>query len=308
MWLKSYLDFTPDRPKWAFVADDILAMNVPKSVHPRDRQLRLNMFLQGWNAKKRAAKNIPNELRAMMAVADKYNLQVNAIAPSRLIMRAMPMWDHVRANKSALNQACISSIGTVQCIKDNHGLLTVGDFCDLAELKVDVSHTSEDDRCECEICTSMREVVGCRCPMSCMTRATKFLDALPTRWDPRGVLPEDCERIAPDDDPIDDNALEFDRRATTQGNLSNVFRIFTDGNEPCGERVNVALDESAGSLSIATEGACWTNESKDVCTGAGIYVAENHPLNGLIRVPANLGQSRQAGVLTASLVAVEKAN
>ncbi|TBU53794.1 hypothetical protein BD310DRAFT_785919, partial [Dichomitus squalens] len=308
MWLKSYLDFTSDRPKWAFVADDILAVNVPKSVRPRERQLRLNMFLQSWNAKKRAAKNIPNELRAMIAVADKYNLQVNALAPSRHIMRAMPMWDHVRAKKPALNQACISSIGTVQCIKENHGLLTVGDFCDLAELKADVSHTLEDDRCECEICTSMRDVLGCRCPMSCMSRATKFLDALPTRWDPRGAHPEDYEEIPPEDDPVDDESLEFDRRVTTQGTLSKVFRIFTDGDEPCGDRVNIALDESVGSLSIATEGACWTNESKDVRVGAGIYVAENHPLNGSMSVPASLGKSRQAGILTASLAAMERAD
>ncbi|TBU52820.1 hypothetical protein BD310DRAFT_787274, partial [Dichomitus squalens] len=27
MWLKSYLDFSPDRPKWAYVADNILATN-----------------------------------------------------------------------------------------------------------------------------------------------------------------------------------------------------------------------------------------------------------------------------------------
>ncbi len=46
MWLKAYLDFSKDRPTWAFLADDLFASLVPKNCRPRTANLRINTFLQ----------------------------------------------------------------------------------------------------------------------------------------------------------------------------------------------------------------------------------------------------------------------
>ncbi|KAL1739947.1 hypothetical protein HDZ31DRAFT_68429 [Schizophyllum fasciatum] len=50
MWLKEFLRFGPDRPTWAFVADNLLASPdfIPDNTQPRDKSLRVNPFLQTW--------------------------------------------------------------------------------------------------------------------------------------------------------------------------------------------------------------------------------------------------------------------
>ncbi|TBU34078.1 hypothetical protein BD309DRAFT_988302 [Dichomitus squalens] len=40
MWLKSYLDFGPNRPAWAYVADDLFATSVAANCVPTQRELR----------------------------------------------------------------------------------------------------------------------------------------------------------------------------------------------------------------------------------------------------------------------------
>ncbi|TBU52821.1 hypothetical protein BD310DRAFT_786291, partial [Dichomitus squalens] len=275
---------------------------------PKERHLRRNMFLQGWSAKKRAAKDIPAELRGMMAVAEKYHLQANALAPSRNILRAMPMWDHVRANKSALRQACNSSIQTVQCLKANHGLLTVGEFADLAELWSDGAHESLDDLCECGICKAVRDASGCVCPMSCMSRANRIINALPARWDPRGVLPEDYEDNVSEVGPVEGDKMEFDRRVTTRGTISNVLRIFTDGTPPCGDRMDVSVNETASELVVATMGSVWQEGNSEPAAGAGIFVSNDHPLNRSIRLPASLNPTGLSGGLAVTLLAALNAD
>ena len=47
MKLKSYLDLRPDRPKWAKVADGLIAGSIPKAQlgHVRDEASRQNVFL-----------------------------------------------------------------------------------------------------------------------------------------------------------------------------------------------------------------------------------------------------------------------
>lgn len=46
MWLKSYLNFGPDRPLWVLVVDVLIALNVPSSEERVDPRISLSLFLQ----------------------------------------------------------------------------------------------------------------------------------------------------------------------------------------------------------------------------------------------------------------------
>ena len=50
------------------------------------------------------------------------------------------------------------------------------------------------------------------------------------------------------------------------------------------------------------DGSCTNNGRHDVGSGAGVWVADNHPINKSIRVPGS-EQSNQTGELAAILVA-----
>ena len=46
IWLKSYLKFYSDRPLWTLVADALMAINLPQSESPSNKEIRQSVFLQ----------------------------------------------------------------------------------------------------------------------------------------------------------------------------------------------------------------------------------------------------------------------
>ncbi|KIY61516.1 hypothetical protein CYLTODRAFT_415383 [Cylindrobasidium torrendii FP15055 ss-10] len=80
MWLKSLLDLSESRPRWAFVADAILAENVLYTDRTVPPELRQNAFLQSWSVKQT---KLPKELKEMLKVADEIGLRPEVLAPSR---------------------------------------------------------------------------------------------------------------------------------------------------------------------------------------------------------------------------------
>ncbi|TBU40887.1 hypothetical protein BD309DRAFT_821296, partial [Dichomitus squalens] len=304
MWLKAYLDFSEDRPKWAYIADDILATNVPKNCRPEERALRVNTFLQRWQPKQKSAGKIPSELKAILTVAKKHNLVLNALAPARAIQRQLPMWDHAKADRQKLRKLSANDARTVHCLKSKHKLLLVGDFEHLSNQMDSAEHISLNDECECRVCMEIENGVGCLHPRSCMTRARAMLDTLQTRWDPRGELPEDYEENLPDDDPIEDGEVVFDRSITTHGTVSDVLRIFADNGETCGERLDMRLLESGRTMTVAIDGTYHKSQADQTASiGAGVYVSDNNPLNRSMRLPETMAQTAQTGKLVASLEA-----
>ncbi len=47
IWLKAYLNMSPERPKWATITDIILDATAPQGFNA---QARMNAFLQTWKA------------------------------------------------------------------------------------------------------------------------------------------------------------------------------------------------------------------------------------------------------------------
>jgi hypothetical protein len=51
-WLRSYLDFGPKRPLWAFAADEYIALNLLSDDEKIiDKNVRTSVFLQAWDSK-----------------------------------------------------------------------------------------------------------------------------------------------------------------------------------------------------------------------------------------------------------------
>lgn len=58
---------------------------------------------------------------------------------------------------------------------------------------------------------------------------------------------------------------------------------------------------------VATDGSCIWNGKATAVAGAGIYIADGHPMNRSIRLPKSLEQSNQTGETVATLIATTSA-
>ncbi|KAH9858142.1 hypothetical protein C2E23DRAFT_718956, partial [Lenzites betulinus] len=305
VWLKEYLNFTPSRPLWAYVADDLFASNVPPITSPASRALRVNPFLQHW---KPLRKGLPPALIALLDVAKDAQLRLEGRAFTREIIRAMPMWDHAQADRTVIRRLGSRSTATA-CLRDTHRLCTVGDFETFAAEINDPAHEGHDD-CECDRCTYLMAELGCACPHKCYERAERFLGALPPKWDPRGEHPCDFEDQMMADAieafPSEDGTpVPFDRRITVRGSLSNAFRVFEGRPVYDGHLPEVSVTDAGIPETAATDGSCLENGYSNATAGAGVFFGDQSPRNRSVRLPADLEQSNQTGEAVASLLAMQ---
>ncbi|KAI9056758.1 hypothetical protein FKP32DRAFT_1585217, partial [Trametes sanguinea] len=307
MWLKSYLNFEK-RPPWALLADDLFARTVPAKCIPADARLRVNTFLQHWQPSKN---RLPHELKSMLKVARKYGLRLEGRAFSRDILRNMPMWDHIEADKTRVRKLASQSRATA-CLRETHHLVTVGDFERFASERDDPGHNREA-QCECDRCLSLRLDNGCSNPDACYRRAAEFLNTLPQKWDPRGEHPEDYEQNLPKlaadiFEEVDGQVELFDRRVTTTGTISDALRIFTGPDAVCNRLpiVNTALTEEF--VAVATDGSCLHNGERNAQAGAGVFHGPDHERNQSIRLPGSLEQTNQSGEIVAAILAAQTAD
>ncbi len=305
MWLKAYLDFSTERPIWAFLADDLLAAHVPKTCQPRAANLRVNPFLQNWKPKVRG---LPAELDGMMSVARKYGVRLEGLAFSRTILNSMPMWDHAYADRIALGRLSVPS-RLVSCLQGRHAVTTVGDFVRLAGVLDDARHRPKAT-CRCDRCARARSEVCCENPHLCGTRAKDMLGTLPAKWNPLRQQPEDYENRSMEDlcqEGHSDETVPFDRRVTTRGDLGQALRIFTGSGPVSNEHIPMELAEDGSTLDMFTDGSCTHNGEKNACAGAGVFVEANHESNSSFRLPDWLEQSNQTGEVVAAVIAVSAA-
>ncbi|KAJ6533195.1 hypothetical protein B0H19DRAFT_965220, partial [Mycena capillaripes] len=118
-WLKSYLKHGPDRPLWAFAADELQALNIlGKYENVIDENLRLSVFLQSWNSKR---SKLPKDLNDLMKVALKHDVKIEGLAFTREIQRGLTIWYHIKstANRGAFNRGTETI-----CLKSKHRVVT----------------------------------------------------------------------------------------------------------------------------------------------------------------------------------------
>ncbi|KAJ3978667.1 hypothetical protein F5890DRAFT_1393221, partial [Lentinula detonsa] len=253
MRLKSYLSF---QPTWTKVVDALFALNVPNSERKVDPAVRVNIFLQSWQTYQN--KNQIPRLKTLTDTAKKYGLRIEGIAFSRVILRNMPIWYHREADP--LIRSMNSTKASV-CLRTKHKIRTVGETVDLTTKIQDEAHT-QSSVCECTGCNEIRAKWKCEHPHGCANQAKKLLDTLPPKWDPRSELPEDYQgEYKTSREENRNNIKPFDKRITTAGSISDIFRIFTDPDTKTTNQLP-NLKEPAEILEdvvAATDGSCENN-------------------------------------------------
>ncbi|THV02272.1 hypothetical protein K435DRAFT_653642, partial [Dendrothele bispora CBS 962.96] len=309
MWLKRYLDFGSGRPLWALLADTLLATNTPSSEKNTPRSIRINYYLQSWKTGTTSQSNQPPDILRMLKIGRKYGLRIEGIAFERDILREMPIWYHSQADSKIRR---LTGSRASKCLLIKHNLTTVGEAEDLAAILVTVEGRpnphENNNHCRCSDCTNLREKMGCNHPNLCMLRAQDLLDTLPTKWDPHAEQPGDNEPSLTSLPSQKDEEI-FDYRLSTSGNLSDIFRIFTDPSHKPVNEVPIRLFKVRNQIqqvTVATDGSCIDNGQTTAIAGAGVFFAANDPRNQSVRVPKSLGdttltQSNQ----TAELLAVK---
>ncbi|KAJ7028382.1 hypothetical protein C8F04DRAFT_964160, partial [Mycena alexandri] len=134
-WLKSFLDFGPSRPLWAFATDEYMALNLIGTDNKVvDATLRPSVFLQAWESKQILK---PKELSEMMKVARRRGVSMDSLALSREVMREATIWCHI---KSTANRGLFNRGTQITCLKANHKVKTVGDAEILARRRTSPGH------------------------------------------------------------------------------------------------------------------------------------------------------------------------
>ncbi|KAH9852907.1 hypothetical protein C2E23DRAFT_703320, partial [Lenzites betulinus] len=309
MWLKGYLDLSPTRPKWAFVADALIAKAILASERRVDLRARVNVFLQTWGVNTAVTAGLPRDLARMIKVARKYNVRLDSPLPKEDLIKTLPIWYHFALVHSRSSANCKSS----RCLRNNHDVITVADCLSVirAPTAADTHRNRRD--CKCVQCMHDRNVLGCDDPARCAKAASAILGRLRDKWRPGTNANTDglsLTRAQRDRNLVNATArdvLTFDPSITQGMPIGNAFRVFLQNGEEHGPRACRPIRPfqlECESTVVYTDGSCDENGASDARAGAGIWFGEGDERNAALRVPGGC-QTNQAAEAYAVLAAAE---
>lgn len=181
MKLKDYLNMSVTRPRWALVADAILARAVAALSKATDPGARLNTFLQRWDVSTRHSKGLPVDLRRMILTAKKYSVSCDVRVASKALKGAMPVWYHIGGELGRSTAKTAAG----RCLRNRHAVVTVADAEAVARRlrPDDPDHVPRRD-CECEACEEDRAERQCPNPHKCACAAERLVEKLRPLWNP----------------------------------------------------------------------------------------------------------------------------
>lgn len=315
MWLKSFLDISPARPKWAYIADILIGECVTKSSGKVDQISKLNTFLQTWDPNTSPSSKIPHEIIRMLKIAKRSDTRFDALRISQKIRKDLPAWFHIGASErlKKLNNSLVS-----KCLRQNHEVKSIGDLLKVRRRTMPTAtQRPHRDRsnCACCDCKDDRERKHCKKPNKCVKGALAIIHTLSPLWDPHQHLLHDglslTERRKDHNKQAikDEEAITIDPSTTLEGDIAGGFRIFSEMNNP---RCRPALRRTRG-LALAgieytayTDGSSIDNGLTTAIAGAGVWFGPNHRLNQSFRLPQELN-TNQAGEVVAILLATRRA-
>ena len=170
VWLKSYLNLSPTRPKWATVTDVILDAAAPPSTNT---QARMNWFLQTWRipTKGPRAEKMSLEIRRMINTASDFDANFTAIKLSPRLKGKLPAWLLTASDNTPINNRVAG------CLLHKHKLMMIADLMMMSRRIRSDDETPphrQSDYCRCTHCTEDNEK-GCTHPHDCATEALKRL-------------------------------------------------------------------------------------------------------------------------------------
>ncbi|KAH9854515.1 hypothetical protein C2E23DRAFT_726691, partial [Lenzites betulinus] len=94
MWTKTYLDLTASRPKWAILADVLLARSPMATAKRVPLDVRVNPFLQSWDSSLHPSSPLPPSLKVMIRVAKRFGIRLDPLLPDEHLCLSVPIWYH----------------------------------------------------------------------------------------------------------------------------------------------------------------------------------------------------------------------
>ncbi|KAF9022108.1 hypothetical protein BDZ89DRAFT_903469, partial [Hymenopellis radicata] len=207
--LINFLGLNGPVPRWALVVQDILRTKVLSTYKNMDPQILTNIFLQTWDASKN---DLPPDVKRMLKVAREAKLTLDGLNMTADVKGALPIWLH---QGWAPEKNRRTNDSRARCLQTVHGVVTAKDAQEVAG--------GRDARRD-----------GCENPEACQQRAIRLLEALEPKWDPR----IGCE---PHEEETEDGAAErvFPRQVVPTAEISDLFRVFAEGNELRGAESHV---------------------------------------------------------------------
>lgn len=114
MWVKRYLNMGPDRPKWAFMTDEILRPKRAKETYWMIEGW--NPLTQDWRPKARST-DIPERVQGAMRLARKHGVDIEALEPTKETRREMPSLRVSRFNNFRTPRQTSKSRSTTKCVR-----------------------------------------------------------------------------------------------------------------------------------------------------------------------------------------------
>ncbi|TFK94841.1 hypothetical protein K466DRAFT_617099, partial [Polyporus arcularius HHB13444] len=286
MWIKDYLMLSAARPRWAYVADVLLAKAVTADSRSFEREARINVFLQSWRVSLSHMVKLPGYLRSLIRIARKFDVRFDALDPGDDIKDALPFWRHFALSEDTRHATSKS----VRCLMTSHGVLEVGQACRvvtrLHSVGVPSAHRPSVG-CQCADCAFDR-AAGCDNPHRCAMAARKMLEKLNPRWAAGPLRVADGLSLTVRrkqknvENNVSDGRILFDPSVLACMPLANHFRVFNSNicrdvtviqRPPRG----VAVPEEE--VEVYTDGSCDNNGAADATAAGGVWFGPNNGRN-----------------------------
>lgn len=318
--LASYLKLgCPDRPTWAFVADEMIKRNAPSGQRTsRNAKATLQPIIQNWKPVLNSSwTTLPPTIVRMLKVGQEHNVSFEALMLEPDLRKQLPIWHHIGAHpKMTYNINTHES----KCLHDNHLVVTVGDMERIAQRnpahhKKRRNGTSKKRKpCTCNDCKEDRDK-GCKNPHACLRKAHLILKHILPKWHPHTPMNNDNLELNEDEREQNEDAREnntrirFNPSITINGPLSNGIRVFTDpsarmNQQPWRQHTHPEQNEP---ITVHTDGSCLHSGQQNATAGSGIWYGPDDPRNTALRVPNDLPQTNQTAELLAVWHAVKEA-
>ncbi|KAH9851468.1 hypothetical protein C2E23DRAFT_706454, partial [Lenzites betulinus] len=309
MWLKAYLDISPARPRWAFIADALIARAILASERRVEPVARINTFLQTWEANTTSPSGLPKDLSRMIRVAKRSGTRIDSQSPSGKLAAALPVWYHfaLTHTRGAANSK------SAKCLRHNHEVITVADCLAVERKPTGTDVHLERACCKCMQCEHDRTNLGCDNPARCARAAAQMLARLQEKWRPTIETRNDglsLNRTQKHENQVnaeDRNTLTFDPSVTQDVPVGEAFRVFAGNENGAKQRARrparqFQLEHEA--VEVYTDGSCNGNGTAAAVAGAGVWFGPDDARNISERVPGEC-RSNQAGEAYACLLATE---
>jgi exonuclease III len=264
MWLKDYLDFSPKRKTWAFVADLLINTVLPEGLNRESIQ---NIFLQKLNCPT-TGKNgtkLPGYLVRMIRAAKSHKVSFAAIKLSNSLKESMPAWVHLGTLPRAYHAT------RDRCLSETHKVNLVKDLVSMAR-RISGENTTHKNRrnCACAECKADR-TRGCPNPTSCCKVANGILTSMKPKYNMSEPTPDDGLTLTNRRKAANERGranmahggnIVFDPSVTERDSLAECFRAFVDedtmDNAPAiREQRGISIDDEH--ITVYTDGSCSHN-------------------------------------------------